>query len=261
MTGRNPPQGSTRADPGVSSGRKGKTVSRSGGSLACLLAAACGATLALGAPATARPLEDEDRGGPRSVLEGRASLAPGELGGGGWSIVTDEPDRLVLVSGAARVRVVVDAAVGATAGDPGRGKLVAALSHTDGLAAASYVTRPAGVFVVFDADPSIRSEQEESWFGSTESGCTVLPWPGAGLYGTTLTGEGDAKVVLGTPCTVERVYVVTRGAGNLLVEAQVPRGTDDPAASLDAMDELVMTLVPAGARIDDNLSPLDHAHR
>ncbi|WP_454859290.1 hypothetical protein [Promicromonospora soli] len=189
------------------------------------------------------------------MLGGRASLDPGELGEGGWSIVTEAPDRLVLVAGAARVRIVVDAAVGASAGDPGTGKLVAALADTTGLTPARYVTRPAGVFVVFDA------RHEASRLDATTAGCTALPWQVATPTRVTLTGEGDAKVVLGTPCTVERAYVVTRGSGNLLVEAQAPRATDGGKASMDAMDELVMTLVATGARIDDDQSPLGYAYR
>lgn len=254
MTGRNPLQSSTGADHAVSSRRSGKNKYGIRG-IAGLFAAACSATLVLGGPATALPLEDEDRAGPRFVLGGRASLDPVELGKGGWSIVTEAPDRVVLVAGAARVRIVVDAALGGSAGDPGRGKLVAALADTTGLMPAKYVTRPAGVFVVFDA------RHEASRLDATTAGCTALPWQVATPTGVTLTGEGDAKVVLGTPCTVERAYVITRGSGNLLIEAQAPRGTDGGEASMDAMDELVMTLVPAGARIDDNLSPLGYAHR
>ncbi|MEN5072326.1 hypothetical protein ABE437_00775 [Isoptericola cucumis] len=248
MTGRNPPQDSTHDDPVVARGRNQKNGWRTRGSLAGLVAAACGATLALGGPATARPVEDEEREGPRFVLDGRASLDPGELGEGGWSIVTDMPDRVVFVAGPARVRIVVDATLGATAGNPGRGVLVAALSRTAGLAPATYVTRPAGVFVAFDADPPA-------------SDCTALPWQQTRPTGPTLTGEGDAKVLLGTPCTVERAYVVTRGPGNLLIEAQAPQGTDGGQSSMDSMDALVMTLVPTGAHIDDNLSPLDYVHR
>ncbi|MEL7974306.1 hypothetical protein AAG589_00460 [Isoptericola sp. F-RaC21] len=263
MYGRHPPQVTTLGAAARSGRRSRKTRHGVRGALVGLLAAACGTSVALAGPAGARPFDDEERDGPRSVLDGRASLSRAELGDGGWSIVTDMTDRLVLVAGPARVRVVVDAALGANAGDPRRAVLVAALADTPGTAAARYVTRPAGVFVVFDADPSstFTLGQKETWPGSTASGCTALPWPGAKTNGATLTGEGDAKVVLGTPCTVERVYVVARGRGNFLIEAQAPRGTDDGRESLATMDDLVMSLVPAGARIDDNLSPLEYANR
>jgi hypothetical protein len=266
MYGRHPPEFTTLAAPARSDRRSSRTKKirhAVRGSLVGLLAAACGTSVALAVPAAARPLEDEERGGPRVVLDGRASLSRAELDEGGWEVVTDLADRIVLVAGPARVRIVVDASLGDAPGDPRRATLVAALADTPGTAAPRYVTRPAGVFVVVDAEPSsaFTLGQQETWPGTTATGCTALPWPGAWMNSTTLTGEGDAKVVLGTPCTVERVYVIARGRGNFLIEAQAPRGTDDARTSLAAMDDLVMSLVPAGAVIDDNLSPLGYSIR
>jgi hypothetical protein len=262
MTGRIPPRSSTGADHAVSSRRSRKNRYGTRG-IAGLFAAVCSATLVLGGPATARPLEDEDSVGPKFVLGGRASLDPVELGKGGWSIVTEAPDLVELVAGAARVRIVVDAALGGSADDPSKDNLVAALADTAGLMPAKYVTRPAVVFAVFAADLSstVTAGQDATRLDTTAGGCTTLPWQVATPTGVTLTGEGDAKVVLGTPCTVERAYVVTRGSGNLLIEAQAPRGTDGGEAPMDAMDDLVMTLVPASARIDDNPSPISYTRR
>jgi hypothetical protein len=264
MYGRHPPEVTTLAAPARSDRRSKKIRKiRHGvrGSLVGLLAATCGASVALAGPAAARPLGDEERDGPRAVLDGRASLSRAELDEGGWAVVTDLPDRIVLVAGPARVRVVVDASLGAAPGDPRTSRLVPALADTPGSTAPRYITRPAGVFVVVDADPSspFTLGQKETWPGTTADGCTALPWPGARTNSTTLTGEGDAKVVLGTPCTVERVYVIAHGRGNFLVEAQAPQGPDDARQAMAAMDDLVMSLVPAGARIDDDLSPLDYA--
>lgn len=232
MTGQDPTRGSTRAG-------------RLTGLLAGLFAAACGTTLALGAPAGARPLDDEEPTGPRIVLGGRASLDPGALSEGGWTVLADQPDRLVLVSGTARLRVVVDAAVGPTAGSSGTGNLVEELSGAATSMTSRYVTRPGATFVVFDADAA-----------SDTSACTALPWQTSAADRITLTGAGDARIVLGTPCVVERAYVVTDASGNLLAEAQAPRGDDGGKAAMATADALVMTLVPAGADIDDDLSPL-----
>lgn len=253
MTGRNPPQDPTLPNRVVPSRRSWKTVS---GGRACVagllaLAGAWSVTVAAGATATARPFDDDEPYGPRMVLGGRASLDRGELGDGEWLTVTDTPDRLVLVAGAARVRIVVDASLGATSDAPGRDSLVTDLAGNGGHEPARYEKRPAGAFVVLDADTSEQAG----------SSCTALPWQEPATAPTTLTGEGDAKVVLGTPCTVERAYVVGRSPGNLLIEAQAPRGDDDGQAAMEAMDALVMTLVPAGADIDDDLSPLDQSDR
>ncbi|MFJ3406371.1 hypothetical protein [Promicromonospora sp. NPDC090134] len=220
------------------------------GQLAAMLAAVGAATLALAAPATARPLEDEETTGPRLVLGGRAALDSGELAEGRWSIVTDTSDRLVLVAGATRVRVVVDAVVGPTA-EPARADgLVPALAEAPGIMTPRYLGRPAGALAVLDVDSS----------ATTTSSCTALPWQAA-TNRTTLTGEGDAKVVLGTPCTIERAYVVAQGPGNLLAEAQAPRGPDGGAASMDAADALVLTLVPAGTRGDGAAASLGYVPR
>ena len=224
---------------------------RRAGLLAGMLAAVGAATLALGTPATARPLEDEETTGPRLVLGGRAALDSGELAAGGWSIVTETPDRLVLVSGAARIRVVVDAVVGPTADPAGADGIVPALAEAPGLTAPRYLERPSGALAVLDVDSS----------ASGASSCTALPWQADTANRTTLTGEGDAKVVLGTPCTVERAYVVAQGPGNLLAEAQAPRGPDGGAASMDAADALVLTLVPAGTRGDGAASSLGYVPR
>ncbi len=235
MDGQDPTQGSARA---------GRLTSV----LAGLFAAVCGTTLAMAGPAGAQPVDDEEPAGPRIVLGGRASLDPVELNEGGWAVVADEPDRLVLVSGTARLRVVVDAAVGPTAGSAGSsgaGDLVEELSDAAPSMTARHVTRPGGTFVVFDADAT-----------SDPSACTALPWQTSAADRITLTGAGDAKVVLGTPCVVERAYVVSDASGNLLAEAQAPQGEDGGKAAMATADALMMTLVPAGADIDDDLSPL-----
>ncbi|MGW2094194.1 hypothetical protein [Promicromonospora sukumoe] len=237
MTGQDPTRGSARA---------GRLTSIFGG----LFAAVCGTTLALAGPAGAQPTDEEEPGGPKIVLGGRASLDPGELDEGGWTVVADEPDRLVLVSGTARLRVVVDAAVGPTAGSSGAGDLVEELSDAATSMTARHVTWPGGTFVVFDADAA-----------SDTTACTALPWQTSAADRVTLTGAGDAKVVLGTPCVVERAYVVSDASGNLLAEAQAPRGEDGGKAAMATADALMMTLVPAGADIDDDLSPLTGTSR
>ncbi|OLT45985.1 hypothetical protein BJF88_05400 [Cellulosimicrobium sp. CUA-896] len=215
-----------------------------------VLAAACGASLAVTVPASAQPSGDDEGTGQRTVLGGRASLAAAQLADGGWSVVTDRSDRAVLVAQGARVRVVVDAAVGPDAGAADSSSLVAELSDTAGLGLPRSVSGDAGILVVFDADtPAAAAVGQGAPPYATTSRCTSLPWTQAVTPRTTLTGEGDAKVVLGTPCTVERVYVVEGGAGNLLVEAQAPRGTDGGAASLAAMEALVTTLVPDDAHV------------
>ena len=224
--------------------------------LAALLTTAATAAFALGGPAaTARPFEDDEREGPRSVLGGRVSLDRHALGAGGWSVVTDTPDRLTLRAGSVRVSAVVDAALDGDAdGGPGRGDVVAALGDTAGLATATYLTRPAGVFVVFDNSataPQSAPGRLVHPYPSSVDRCATLPWPGI-----TLTGDGGAPVALGTPSMVERTYVITRGAGNVLVEAQAPAAECGGQSALDVADALVLTLVPAGARIDDDLSPL-----
>ncbi|MFD7311344.1 hypothetical protein [Promicromonospora sp. NPDC059942] len=220
------------------------------GLLAGMLATLGAATLALAAPATAQTLEDDETKAPRLVLGGRAALDSGELADGGWSIVTDTTDRLVLVAGDTRVRVVVDAVVGPTADPSSANGLLPALAEAPGLAAPRYLERPSGALAVLDVDPA-----------SGASSCTALPWQVDTANRTTLTGEGDAKVVLGTPCTVERAYVVAQGPGNLLAEAQAPRGPDGGAASMDAADALVLTLVPAGTRGDSAASSLGYVTR
>ncbi|MFI2366212.1 hypothetical protein [Promicromonospora sp. NPDC019610] len=221
------------------------------GLLTGMLATVGAATLALAAPATAQPLEDDETNAPRLVLGGRAALDSGELADGGWSIVTDTTDRLVLVAGATRVRVVVDAVVGPTADPSSANGLLPALAEAPGLTAPRYLERPSGALAVLDVDSS----------AGGASSCTALPWQVDTANRTTLTGEGDAKVVLGTPCTIERAYVVAQGPGNLLAEAQAPRGPDGGAASMDAADALVLTLVPAGTRGDDAASSLGYVPR
>ncbi|MFD7023262.1 hypothetical protein [Promicromonospora sukumoe] len=234
-------------DPTRGSARGGRLTSSRSGILGGLFAAVCGTTLALAGPAGAQPTDEEEPGGPKIVLGGRASLDPGELDEGGWTVVADEPDRLVLVSGTARLRVVVDAAVGPTAGSAGTGDLVEDLTDAATSMTARHVTWPGGSFVVFDADTT-----------PDPSACTALPWQTSAADRVTVTGAGDAKVVLGTPCVVERAYIVSDASGNLLAEAQTPRGEDGgkAATATATADALMMTLVPAGADIDDNLSPL-----